>query len=190
MDYYREKFFLAKVDKDNKIIGKVERWSAHEKAILHRGFTMILTYQNQYLLQHRRHPAFDKFWDLSFSSHPIYLSPLSSRAKRGISLQSDLDAIYFSLEREWNLKKSDLVSEPKFLGKIYYKARDPNSIYTEHEFDYIYKSELKHLPQPNPEYSYGFKVLENWKPARPAGGLEIRNFLLCPWVEKILNEIF
>ncbi len=175
MKYYMEKLYLAQVDKNNAVIGQVERWQAHEKGILHRGFTVILFYDNQIVLQHRRHPAFDKFWDMTFSSHPIYINNV---------LQPDSAAIADSLKREWSIDENGLDAGLKFLGKIYYKAKDPHSVYTEHEIDYIYLAELKDKPRPNPEYAYSFELVSK---------LEIENrklkIDLTPWVEKIIEGI-
>src|SRR5574340_877974 len=155
MNYYSNRLYLAEVDTSDQITGKVERWLAHEKGILHRGFTVILFYDNRMVLQHRKHPAFDKFWDLTFSSHQIYLN--DGR------LQDNSDAIYETLKREGNIDKNGLINEPQFLGKIYYKAKDPQSIYTEQEIDYIYSAKLKEKPNPNLEYAYGFKLLDKMK---------------------------
>lgn len=174
MDYYKKELFLAEVDKEDNIIGKIERWKAHQESILHRGFTVILTYANNFVLQHRKHLAFDKYFDLTFSSHQIYINK---------KLQTDLDAIYGTLKREWNIDKTGLISTPKYLGKFYYKAKDPNSIFTEHEIDYIYISELKNLPNPNPDFAYGYKLIKNLK-------LEIGNYKVAPWVKNIIDGGF
>lgn len=171
--YYQRKLYLPQVDNHDSIIGKIERWEAHEKGLLHRGFTAILTYKGQFLLQHRRHPAFDKCWDFTFSSHAVYVNN---------QLQSDTDAIYEALKREWGLTKNDLTTKPMFKGKIYYCAKDPASIYTEHEFDYVYELKLKRLPNPSNEFLYGFKILPDIA--------EIKKFasthILAPWVNKIM----
>lgn len=171
MEYYQQKLFLAEADKGDNIIGKIERWQAHKEAILHRGFTTILTYQNNIVLQHRKHLAFDGYFDLTFSSHQIY---------KNEKLQTDLEAIYETLKREWNIDKTGLVNEPKFLGKFYYKAKDSQSVFTEHEIDYIYRAEMKNLPTPNPDFAYGYKLINN---------LEIKNYKVAPWVEEIVKII-
>ena len=51
---------------------------------------MILTYQNKFVLQHRKHLAFDGYYDLTFSSHQIYVHSV---------LQTDEDAINETLKR-------------------------------------------------------------------------------------------
>jgi len=178
MDYYQKQLFLAKVDKDGNILGKVERWDAHKSAILHRGFTAVLTYQDNIVLQHRKHLAFDGYFDLTFSSHQIYVHNV---------LQTDEDAISETLKREWNIDASGIKSIPKYLGKFYYKAKDPNSIFIEHEIDYIYQAELKSLPTPNLDFAYGFELIdkqnvENCK-------LKIENFKTAPWVNEIVKMI-
>ncbi len=175
MNYYSNKLYLAEVDNNDQIIGKVERWEAHEKGILHRGFTVVLFYDGKIVLQHRKHPAFDGYWDMTFSSHQIYLN--------NDRLQDNLDAIYETLKREWNVDKNGLINEPMFLGKIYYKAKDPKSIYTEHEIDYIYSAKLKDDPHPNLDYAYGSQLIDK---------LEIKNLKLkiklAPWIKIMLDS--
>lgn len=178
MSYYQEKQFIAKVDRNDKILGKEERWVAHKKGILHRGFTLILTYKKQLVLQHRKHSAFDGVFDLSFSSHQLYINNV---------LETDLAAMYRTLQREWNLGRRDLMNQPKFLDKIYYKAKDPNSIFTEHEVDYIYIVETKVLPIPNFTFAYGFSLVK--KEVLKSYDLKVLNNLpLAPWVKKIIAD--
>jgi|SRR3989344_1589729 len=175
--YYKQKLYLAEVDINDNIIGKIERWQAHKKRVLHRGFTVILTYQDKIILQHRKHVAFDGYFDLTFSSHQVY--------KNG-KIQKDQEAIYEALKREWNLDKTGLIDEPKFLGKLFYEAKDPQSIYSEYEIDYIYKAELKNLPTPNFDFAYGFKLINKLKIRNLK--LEIGNFEVAPWVKKMIKE--
>jgi len=179
MNYYQKKLYLPQVDKNDRLIGQVERWRAHEQGILHRGFTVVLIYKKQLLLQHRKHPAFDGLYDLSFSSHPAYINN---------KLQTMAEAIYQTLKREWNLKKTDLKTELKFIDKFYYRAKDPNSIYTEHEIDYLYQVEINKLPQPNLDFAYGYKFINR----QPFSNFkfQISNFPLAPWVKKIIERRF
>lgn len=171
MDYYKKELFLAEVDREDNIIKRVERWEAHKSGILHRGFTMILIYDGKIVLQHRRHLAFDGYFDLTFSSHQIYVHDV---------LLTDEDAINETLKREWNIDGSGLKSIPNYLGKFYYKAKDPNSIFTEHEIDYIYQTELKSLPTPNTDYAYGFELVNKE---------EINKYKIAPWVNEIVKMI-
>lgn len=175
MDYYNKKLYLAKVDKNDKVIGKVERWEAHRKGILHRCFTVCLFYKNQAILQHRKHPAFDSFIDLTCSSHPIF---------KGEKLQDTKEAVIEALEREWKTGKSKFQSSKlKYVGKCYYKAEDPNSEFKEHEVCYFYTGEIKAIPQPNLDFAYGFslvdlKTLKNPKfPLKPSFALWVKHCL-------------
>lgn len=178
MDYYKQIQYFTQVDKNDRIVRKIEKWEAHKKGILHRGYTCILIYQDNYILQHRKHPVFDEVFDLSFSSHQIYLED--------DRLQDNIIAVYESLKREWNLEKNDLVSSPKFLKKIYYKAKDPNSDYTEHEIDYIYEVSLKKLPTPNYDFAYGFSLIKKNKLLTTH--YKLLSNLLAPWVKVMIKE--
>ena len=171
MDYYKQKLFLAEVDKDDNIIDKIERWEGHKKGVLHRGFTAVMIYHDQFVIQHRKHLAFDGYFDLTFSSHQIYVNNV---------LQTDEDAINETLKREWNIDATGIKSIPKYLCKFYYKAKDPNSIFTEHEVDYIYIAELINRPNPNPNFAYGFELIKKQ---------EIKNYKIAPWVEEIVPMI-
>ena len=71
MDYYKQKQYLAEVDKNDKVLGEIEKWECHKKGVLHRGYTCILIYKGSYIFQHRKHPVFSGVFDLSFSSHPL-----------------------------------------------------------------------------------------------------------------------
>ncbi len=170
MDYYHSKQYIAQVDSDDNIGEKIERWQAHEQGILHRGFTVILLYEQQFVLQHRKHPAFDGFYDLTFSSHQRYKNNV---------LQKDEEAILETLEREWNIDITGIKEKPLSIGKIYYKAKDPKSIYTEHEIDYIYMAKLIDRPNPTKDFAYGFET---------ATKQTLHDFNLAPWVDIIVQN--
>ena len=53
---------------------------------------------------------------------------------------------------------SDIVGKMKIRGAIYYKAKDPNSIYTEHEYCNIVEVKVKRIPEPNYEVAYGVSL--------------------------------
>ncbi len=137
----------------------------------------LLFWNDQLVLQQRKHPAFDGFWDLTFSSHQIY---------KNNTLISDQEAINEVLKREWNIDKNSLKNQLNFLGKIYYQARDPKSIYTEHEIDYIFTAELKYQPTPNPQYAYQYQLVK--KSQITYLPLIIKNNL-APWVKKSLKKL-
>ncbi len=168
-DYYKQKTYLAAVDKKDRITGRIDRWKAHEEGILHRGFTAILMIGDTYFLQHRKHPAFDGYWDLTFSSHQIYMNDI---------LQTDEEAIKTAFTREW--KSEGATQKPEYLGNVYYKAKDPGSIYTEHEVDRIYLVHLTDPIEPDFQYAYGYETVEFNK---------ISTYRLAPWVMEILAMV-
>lgn len=168
--------FLAQLNKKDNIIGKIEKWEAHKKGILHRGFTIVLKYKNYFILQHRKHTVFDGYLDLSFSSHPVY--------KRN-TLQNDLTAIDLSLKREGNIKKTDLFLKPVYKGKVLYKAEDTKSGYIEHEVDHIYLAAVKNLPSFNSKYAYGFSLLTTEQLKNKESPFS-KN--LAPWVTAFLEK--
>src|SRR3990167_10247135 len=110
MNYYKEKQLIAKVDKIGNVLGKIEKWQAHKKGVLHKAFTVIIQYKNLYVLQHRKHPVFDGVLDLSCSSHQIFVKG---------KLQSTEEAAILALKREWNLQQKDLVGKTVIKKPIY-----------------------------------------------------------------------
>jgi len=168
-NYYQKQLFILKVDRNDNPIKKIERWQTHKEGILHRGFTAILKYQNSLILQHRKHPVFDGFFDLSFSSHPVFIND---------RLQTFEEAISKTFKREWVSEEKNL--DIKFLDKYYYKEKDEKSGYIEHEINYLYLINLKKEVKNNPLYSYGMKSLTK---DELINKFEIINF--APWVKKI-----
>lgn len=176
MNYYKQKQYVAEVNEKDEVVGKVEKWEAHKKGILHRGYTALLMYEDQLILQYRKHPIFDNVFDLSFSSHPVF--------QNGI-LQKDEDAVLDGLEREWGIKQHDIQKPPKFIKSFYYKAFDDMGGYYEHEIDYFFSVELNRLPTINTDFAYGLIVLQK---AHIGKLLDVRiRSLLAPWVDKMLH---
>ena len=174
MDYYSLKQDLALVDKQNNVIGRMDKWEAHEKGILHRAFTVALIYQDSFLLQHRKHPVFDGVYDLTCSSHPVYAND---------KLQTNEAAVSAALLREWGIESSS-VSELRDLGSVYYQAKDPRSKYQEHEICHLIQGKITHLPASNSDFAYGFSLLnrknllDKKQPIRMA---------FAPWVPLLLD---
>lgn len=176
MDYYKKKLFIPQVDEQDKITGKIERWEAHTKGILHRGFTVGLYYKDSFICQHRRHPVFDGVIDLTASSHQIY----SMQTLQGID-----EAIGSTLSREWNIQKQNLASPLKFRGKVAYRSSD--SVYIEHEICHFYTARITQLPQPQFEYLYGYSLFtsEELRSSKPLMNA------LAPWlIEALRQNIF
>jgi len=128
-------------------------------------------------LQHRKHPAFDGVYDLTSSSHQIYVKD---------RLQTTIDATYECLKREWGLKKTDFLGGLKNEGAIYYKAKDPKSEFTEHEVCEMLIVKVKKLPTPNFDFAYGFSLVDKKELLNKKGRIYP---LLAPWVKKMLGKL-
>lgn len=177
MDYYKEKQFIAEVNEKDEVMGKVEKWEAHKKGILHRGYTAIITFEDQLILQHRKHPVFDNVFDFSFSSHPIYVKD---------KLQDGVIAVLEGLGREWGIHAEQVIDDIKLKKKLTYKAFDDDAGYYENEVDHIYTVELSKMPEPNYEFAYGFFTLHK----NNIDKLEDPRIqsLLAPWVNVMLRK--
>jgi len=175
MDYYKQKQIIARVDKKGEIIGKIEKWEAHKKGILHKAFTVALVYKDKFVLQHRKHPAFDGVYDLTISSHQLYLNN---------NLENTFDATYKTLKREWDLEKKDILSL-KLEGAVYYKARDTKSEFIEHEYCEILTVKVKKLPPPVFDYAYGYSLITKKELLNKKSRIYP---LLAPWVLKMIEK--
>jgi isopentenyl-diphosphate delta-isomerase len=174
--YYKQKQYIETVDKNGEHLGFMEKWEVHEKGILHRGFGVILLYKNYILLQHRKHPAFDAVLDLSSASHQLQIDG---------KFENLNDAVIKSLEREWNLKKTDLIGKVKRLDYVYYKEKDPKSIYTEQEYCDVLIVKIKTLPQPNLEFAYGYSLVTKEELYNKKS--RIYEYM-SPWGKKIIDQ--
>jgi isopentenyldiphosphate isomerase len=175
-NYYKQKQMIARVNKKGDIIGKIEKWEAHRKGVLHKGFTLILKFGEFYVIQHRKHPAFDGVFDLTFSSHQIYIQN---------KLQSLDETINDALKREWHINKQDILSKPKSLGFVYYRANDPRSEFIEHEVDEILNIKIKNLPLPNHNFAYGYSLVDIKELTNKSGRIYP---LLAPWVKRMIDK--
>lgn len=148
-DYYKKTIHIPHVDRSDNILGKIERWEAHEKGILHRAITVGVTLDDRFLLQHRKHPVFDKWFDLTASSHPQYYDDGT--------IQTNEDAVYKTLEREWSIKPQHVkgLHSP---GHVVYKSKDPNSKYIEHEVCHLFIAQIDEVPEWDDELAYGFSL--------------------------------
>ncbi len=175
LDYYKEKQFIAKVDRDGNILGEIEKWDAHKKGILHKALTVTLIFNGKFLVQHRKHPAFDKTYDATSSSHQLFING---------KLQSTEEAALNCLEREWGLNKKYL-KNLKNLGAIYYKTKDPKSEFTEHEICDVITVEIDSKPEPNLDFAYD-ALLVSKQELTDKNSRIYRN--LAPWIKVMIEE--
>ena len=173
--YYKQKQIIARVDRDGNVIGKIEKWEAHKKGVLHKALTITLIYKDYFIIQHRKHPAFDGVFDLTSSSHQLFIDG---------KLQTTIEATYDCLKREWNLEENE-ITNLKNLGSIYYLAKDPNSIYTEHEICEILVAKIKTEPKPNYDFAYGFSLVKKTEIINKNSRI-YENF--APWVKEAISK--
>ncbi|PIR80046.1 MAG: hypothetical protein COU25_02350 [Candidatus Levybacteria bacterium CG10_big_fil_rev_8_21_14_0_10_35_13] len=176
--YYKQKQYIEKVNRGGKHLGYIEKWEAHKKGLLHRGFGIILLYKNFILLQHRKHPAFDGVLDLSSASHQLLEND---------KFESLTEAVINSLEREWNLKRKNITGKVKRLGHVYYKEKDPKSIYSEQEYCDVLIAKINKLPIPNLEFAYGYSLVTKEELYNKKSRIYEN---LSPWGKKIVDQKF
>jgi len=175
MSYYNKLQYIAKVDSDDKILDKVERWKAHEEGILHRAITVAVFYEDYAVLQHRKHPVFDNVFDFTVSTHQILVD----------DIEDDMAAIEKTLERELGLEMSYLIESPVSKGVVKYKAKDPNSKYTENEVCHIYSCQTTVVPAINLEFAYGYSLQKIESITDKKSPFHT---MLAPWVKEMLKK--
>jgi len=173
--YYQQQIFIPHVDEEDNFLGPVERWEAHEKGVLHRAFTVAVFYNGQIICQHRKHPVFDDVFDFTASSHPQVIEG---------KIQPTEEAVINTLQREWNMRQSDIGNLEK-KGFAVYHDKDPNSKYSEHEYCYLYICETGKEPVVNSEIAYGFSLasVESLKNKTHEASSK-----LSPWVKEFLKK--
>ena len=137
-----EKEFVVLVDANDNDIGTMEKMEAHEKAVMHRAFSIFIFNTKGEMLIHQR--AFSKYhtpglWTNACCSHPRLGETLqqatSRRLREEMGMEADIQKIF------------DFV----------YKA-DVGQGLIEHEFDHVFVGTTDVLPNINREevetYSY------------------------------------
>lgn len=135
------KEYVILVDTEDNPIGKMEKLEAHEKALLHRAFSVFVFNENKELMLQQR--ALSKYhspglWTNTCCSHQRVGETNIEAGKR--RLQEEMG---FSVELE------DVLS-------FIYKAPFDNGL-TEHELDHILIGNYNGNPKPNPD------EVESWK---------------------------
>lgn len=180
---------LIKINKQDKIIGKIDKITAHKKGILHRAFSVFVvkpvvadfsprqihrrmnsanTKGHQILLQKRSKQK--KLWPGSWSnttcSHPEPNQDIKQSAEQRLKQEMG-----FTLP----LKKA---------GKIYYKAQYKN-IGWEHEITHVFLGKYTDQPiNPNPKEVADYKwiSINDLKKSIADSQLDY-----TPWLKKIIN---
>src|SRR5215212_4374265 len=127
---------IVLVDKNDRPIGPIEKLAAHQRpAKLHRAFSIfIFNSQNQMLLQLRARGKyhFGGLWTNACCSHPRPGQAVADAARARLREEFGFDA--------------PLSAAFSFV----YRAEDPGTGLTEHEFDHVFIGEFNGTPRPNP----------------------------------------
>jgi isopentenyl-diphosphate delta-isomerase len=137
------------VDQNDTPIGEMEKIEAHEKALLHRAFSiLIFNSKNELLVQQRAHSK--------YHSPGLWTNTCCSHQRPG---EKTIDAANRRLAEEMGMTAK---LEPSF--SFIYKAPFDNGL-TEHEFDHVLVGYSDELPQLNPAEAadYSYKKLDEIK---------------------------
>lgn len=129
------------VNEKDEVVGLMPKMEAHEKAILHRAFSVFIYNDHQQLLLQQR--AFSKYhtpglWTNTCCSHQRLGETNIEAGKRRL-----MEEMGFTTELEETIS-------------FIYKAPFENGL-TEHEYDYILVGQYNQDPTPNPEEVAGWK---------------------------------
>ncbi|HYY91523.1 MAG TPA: isopentenyl-diphosphate Delta-isomerase [Candidatus Dormibacteraeota bacterium] len=131
------------VDERDNPIGYEEKMSAHTNGgKLHRAFSIfVFNSKGEVLLQLRAKAKhhFRNLWTNPCCSHPRKDEELAKAAHRKLKQEFGFDT---------NLHE---------VFSFIYKATDPESHLTEHEFDHVFTGKFDGVPKPNPE------EIDDWK---------------------------
>lgn len=135
------KEFVILVDENNKEIGLMEKHEAHEKALLHRAFSVfVFNNRNELLLQQRSQDKYHSggLWTNTCCSHP--------RAS-----ETTLDAAHRRLRDEMGFD-CELTERFHFV----YHATLDNGL-SEHELDFVYTGIFNGTPEINTSEVQAYK---------------------------------
>lgn len=132
------------VDKDDNVIGSMEKMEAHRKGVLHRAFSVfIFNDKNQLMLQQR---ALHKYhspglWSNTCCSHPFPDEEVEDAAHRRLQEEMGIDC------------------RIREVFSFIYKA-DLDQDMTEHELDHVLIGNYKDEPALNPEEVADWKWID------------------------------
>lgn len=159
------------VDENDNPIGTMPKMEAHEKAMLHRAFSVfILNANDEVLLQQRANDKYHSagLWTNTCCSHPHPGEDTLGAARRRLKEEMGMEA--------------DL----QFVFKFMYKAPFDNLL-TEHEIDHVFIGKTNQLPVINPEEVASYKYM---KPEEIKLDMEQNPQLYTVWFRIIFNEFY
>ena len=159
------------VDENDNPIGTMPKMEAHEKAMLHRAFSVfILNANDEVLLQQRANDKYHSagLWTNTCCSHPHPGEDTLGAARRRLKEEMGMEA--------------DL----QFVFKFMYKAPFDNLL-TEHEIDHVFIGKTNQLPVIKPEEVASYKYM---KPEDIKLDMEQNPQSYTVWFRIIFNEFY
>jgi isopentenyl-diphosphate delta-isomerase len=159
------------VDQNDEQIGLMPKMEAHEKAILHRAFSVfVLNDKNEIMLQQRAHQK--------YHSPLLWTNTCCSHQRNG---ETNIQAGTRRLSEEMGF-----VTDLKELFHFIYKAPFDNGL-TEHELDHVMIGYYNEEPKINPE------EVESWKWMSiedVAKDMQLQPEIYTVWFKIIFDEFY
>lgn len=163
---------LILVDPQDQPCGTGGKLAVHQQGLLHRAFSIfVFDDQDRLLLQRRADGKyhFARLWSNTCCGHP----------RPG---ETSLSAAQRRLEEEFGF-----TTALEEFAQLTYKARDPASGLTEHEFLHVFRGRYPGTPLPNPEEISAWR----WVPlARVERLLWRRPQAFTPWFALLFRRLF
>jgi len=166
------------VDERDRPLRFDDKIPAHERATLHRAFSIfIFDGKGRMLLQlrSRKKAAFGGLWTNACCGHHY-----ETFAERPLA-----DAAAARLPEEFGFS-----ANLRELFTFTYRAQDPESRFIEHEFDHVFVGTFDGRPAPNPDEIDDFRYVE---PAALVREMEAAPARYSPWfklsVARVLDEV-
>jgi len=163
---------LILVDEHDRAIGHAAKLPAHQNGgLLHRAFSVFVFNPAGQMLLQRRAPGkyhFGGLWTNACCSHPRMGEQLIQAARARLRLEFGFD------------------TELTELFSFLYRAADPASGLTEHEFDHVLRGTYAGDPRPDPD------EIAEWKWITPADLLSdvtTNPHLYTPWFKLVVRRV-
>lgn len=159
------------VNEKDEQIGLMPKMEAHQKALLHRAFSVFIFNENDELMLQQR--ALSKY-----HSPGLWTNTCCSHQREG---ETNIEAGKRRLEEEMGFS-----TELKDTVSFIYKAPFDNGL-TEHEFDHILVGKYNDDPVLNPEEAADFKWLSLDEVKRD---MEVNPHLYTAWFKIIFDKYY
>ncbi len=160
------------VNKKDEVVGTEEKIKAHEKALLHRAFSVFVFNKKKELLIQRR--ALTKYhcpgiWANTCCSHPFLGEDIAEASHRRLQEEFGFDVKKF-----------------KYIGKFIYRAEFDNGL-TEHELDHVLTAEAceEIILNPNKEEICDYRWISI---ADLKKDISVNSEKYSPWLKIILSK--